>query len=118
MSKLPGDMILSPDVLQVSSILGQGETSVPSLSVVLSPTMCLNNVGEFGVVYKGYLKSDMTDAVAIKTIKGNEHDSHICSTSKLFYACPIFKLLKCELQSKHRMSSCPGDIMSLAIVSQ
>ena len=26
--------------------------------------------GEFGVIYKGYFKSDMMDTVAIKTLKG------------------------------------------------
>lgn len=30
-------------------------------------------IGEFGVVYKGYMRSGMTDTVAIKTLKGIEN---------------------------------------------
>lgn len=62
-------MLLSPEVLEVSTIIGQGKTVFYAISPEFDGYIC---AGEFGVVYKGYLKKEMIDTVAIKTLKG-EH---------------------------------------------
>lgn len=70
--KLPKDLIISPDSLQVSTIIGQG---VQLRLVVYAGSDNLDYIfliGEFGVVYKGYLQSDVIDTVAIKTLKGKD----------------------------------------------
>ena len=81
---IPSSLMIPSCNLKLGSTLGQGKlilTVCNSYIATMHTIICmLNNFnlstcpGEFGVVYKGYLKSGISDAisdtVAVKTLKG------------------------------------------------
>ena len=53
----------------MSTVIGQGTSREGRPRIAINYYFRLQ-IGEFGVVYKGYMKSEMMDTVAIKTLKG------------------------------------------------
>ena len=68
-------MLIRKENIQLSNIIGQGDNKNYFIKESVMYTLFLT--GEFGQVYKGYLKTHhMTDVVAVKTLKG-EYPHHL-----------------------------------------
>lgn len=75
--KLSGQLLISQESLQLLDCVGQGKISYISLPSIyeLRAYITIAHLGEFGVVYKGFLNLPMrtTNTVAIKTLKGTSN---------------------------------------------
>ena len=73
---IPHEMLIRKENIQLSNVIGQGIKKHYFFNIKQPIMYTLFLTGEFGQVYKGYLKTHhMTDVVAVKTLKG-EYRAH------------------------------------------
>lgn len=71
---IPSSLIVPSCHLKLGAALGQGVALARKIVSIFPIEITSTFIGEFGVVYKGYVKTGMSDTitgtVAVKTLKG------------------------------------------------